>query len=74
MRLPEIFGILGKSKVESHRFSTVESCPKIRHHIFTFNFCKSPTDATQNFENFDICRYNVRNIPEFLTFDGICQK
>ena len=70
MRLPKKFGISQKLKVGHCR------CPKIVRNLsfFYFYFRKSLTDTTESFENLDRCWYNVKNIPEFLIIDGICQK
>ena len=71
------------SKVESRKSKIVDGWNKSGILTLVSNvqkICETETETTETtktteiIEIFDICWYNVKNIQEFLTFDGICWK
>ena len=62
------------SKVESQKILTVENWLKISRCYSAFDFREYLPEILPKHQNILGNVENVKNIPEFLTFDGICQK
>ena len=71
MCLPEIFDFRQFSIAESQKFLTVKNHPKLSRLYFNFNFHKNKSKILPKFRN---QLENVKNIPEFLKIDSLCQK
>ena len=74
--MPKIFGISRKSKVKSQKSKvksqtllTSENGPKLSRLFFAFDFYLLILPKVSKISTFV---ENVKNIAEFLTFDGIC--
>ena len=62
------------SKVESRKILTVENCPKLSRRYSAFDFHENLPKILPKHRNIPGNVENVKNIPEFLVYDGICQK